>query len=385
LENKRILKLIAKEQLSVISEEEQKELDEWIESSPLNRQFYDRFINEEDPDDKNDGQYSADASWKRFEKNYGTISLNMPKRRWWKESYIPYVAAACIILIISAVLFYRPNFPKTSSGKCIAVIKRSDGAILKVYDSEKKVLADAEGIQIINEGNGRLKYKRYGSNLNLPVTTFDTIITPVGGKCEVLLVDGSKVCLNALSTLGFPANLNDEERLVTLSGEGYFDVNSKYSPVLGNKIPFVVDVNGSKVNVLGTRFNIKAYDDEQIATTTLFEGSVKIVTKDSSAVLKPGQQVKVNKKGGLSIVKPNNLDNAVAWEKGEMTFEDNSLDEIMRQASRWYEMDFVCEKNCNEHFKATISKKESLMSFLQALENTGQVHFKIEGKKIIAR
>jgi ferric-dicitrate binding protein FerR (iron transport regulator) len=139
------------------------------------------------------------------------------------------------------------------------------------------------------------------------------------------------------------------------------------------------------VNVLGTRFNIKAYDDEQITTTTLFEGSVKIVTIDSCAVLKAGQEVKINRRGGLSIDKPNNLDNALAWEKGEMTFEDNSLDEIMRQAGRWYEMDFVCEKNCNDHFKATISKKESLMSLLQALENTGQVHFKIEGKKIIAR
>lgn len=372
--------------LYALSEEEQRELDEWIASSPQNRKFYDR-VSHEDYLARNEEEQSifdTDASWKRFEQNYGTSSLNMPKRRWWKNPYV--AAAASIIIIISAVLlFCQLNSPKTTSGKCIAVIKRSDGAILKVYDSEKKVLADAQGIQIINEGNGRLKYKRDGRKLNLPVTTFDTIITPVGGNCEVLLVDGSKVSLNALSTLVFRTNLNDEERLVTLSGEGFFEVNSKYSPVLGKKIPFVVSVNGSKVNVLGTRFNIKAYDDEPITTTTLLEGAVKIVTKDSSAVLKPGQQVNVNKKGGLSIVKPGNLNNAVSWEKGEMTFEDNPLDEIMRQASRWYDMDFVCEKNCNEHFKATISKKESLMSFLQALENTGQVHFKIEGKKIIAR
>jgi transmembrane sensor len=374
LENKRILKLIAKEQLSVVTEEEQKELDEWIESSPENRQYYDQFTNEEGLDDKNDGYYGADASWKRFEQNYyGAVSLNDPKRSWRRKWY---AVAAGIILVLSigSYLLYPSN---KISGKCIAVIKRSDGTILKVYDSEKKILTDENGVEVVNEGNGALKYNQTGNSFNVRSEMVDTITTPVGEQCEVTLTDGSRVWLNARSKLIVPVTFNEKVRLVTLSGEGYFEVNSKNSPVLGTKVPFVVNVNGSKVEVLGTRFNVMAYENELTTTTTLYEGAVKLVTMDSSAVLKPGQQVFVNKRGGLSIVN--------AWKNGEMRFEDNSLEEIMLQVSRWYNIEFVCEGNCGKHFKITLLKTYSLTSVLQALENTGSVHFKIEGKKIIAR
>jgi hypothetical protein len=411
LENNRILKLIAKEQLSVISEEEQKELDEWIESSPLNRQFYDRFINEDDVDDKNDGQYSADASWKRFEqKYYGTVRLKKPKQNWWNNTYVggaarvilalatrsklkrrwwrsPYgvATAACLILIVLAGIFYWRYSSNTISGKCIAVIKRSDGAILKVYESEKKVLADAEGIQIINEGNGKLKYTRGDSNLSDKENIVDSITTHTGGQCNITLIDGTKIWLNARSTLVVPANLNHKERLVALSGEGYFEVNPQISPVNKSKRAFIVKVKDVKVNVLGTHFNIMAYDDEQTISTTLFEGAVKIETKDSVAKLIPGQQANISKTGSMVIIHPADVNNSISWKNGRMKFDKCRLDSIMRQAARWYDMEFVCEGNCHKLYTITLMKNEALMTILQDLEKAEGVRFDIQGKKIIAR
>jgi transmembrane sensor len=382
---RRIVKLIAKKHVSALSEEEQRELDEWIASSPFNRQFYDQFNDEEYLARNKEEQNSidTDASWKRFEQAYfNTTNLNKRKRSR-RNTYL--AVAASVLLIFSLSFFYWFLSSNKTTGKIIAIIKRSDGSILELVDSGKKILADVNGIQIINEGNGHLRYKRVGDNINTATPTIDTIITPIGGQCQVTLVDGTKVWLNAQSYLIFPTNLNDTERLVTLSGEGYFEVNPQSSPVAGTKIPFVVWANDVKVNVLGTHFNVMAYGNEQTTTTTLIEGSVKIETKDSTALLKPGQQAKVGKYGSLNIVKQVDVHGAVSWKDGEMKFEECPLDSIMRQAARWYDMEFVCEKNCSKLYGTTLLKKDSLKVFLQTLETTGTVHFNIDGKKIIAR
>lgn len=408
--NRRIVKLIAKSILLALSAEEQKELDEWIASSPQNRKFYDQFTDEDylARNEREQSIFDTDASWKRFEqKYYGTVRLKKPKRSWWSNTYVagaarvilalatpsklkrswwrrPYVVVASI-LIFWVVFFYWLNSPVNTSGKCIAIIKRSDGAVLKVYDSEKKVLANAEGIQIVNEGHGKLKYTRGDNNIGDKGNVFDSIITLTGGQCNITLIDGTKIWLNARSTLGVPANLNDKERLVALSGEGYFEVNPQISPVNKTKRAFIVKANDIKVNVLGTHFNVMAYDNEQTISTTLLEGTVVIETKDSVARLIPGQQANINKSGGMEIFHPANVNDLVSWKNGSILFDECRLDSIMRQVARWYDMEFVCGDKCHERYRIILKRDIPFETVKQTLERIGSFKVELQGKKIIIR
>jgi transmembrane sensor len=194
------------------------------------------------------------------------------------------------------------------------------------------------------------------------------------------------VWLNAASSLRFPTSFNGREREVELQGEAYFEVAKNPS------MPFKVHIPGKKgtragngidVRVLGTHFNINAYDDEPLVKTTLLEGAVKIVSGENVTYLNPGNQAQVDELGDMKFISNANVEEAVAWKNGLFQFRSADIETIMRQVARWYDVDIEYEKKVDEKFYVEISRNINASNVFKILELTDAVHFKIEGRKIL--
>jgi ferric-dicitrate binding protein FerR (iron transport regulator) len=211
---------------------------------------------------------------------------------------------------------------------------------------------------------------------------YNTITTPRGGQYQVTLSDGTKVWLNAASSIRFPVLFTGNERKVEITGEAYFEVAKNVSK------PFKVKTISSEVEVLGTHFNVNAYDDEAVAKTTLLEGLVKVSVpqtggKLAARFLQPGQQSGITKDGRISVLNNADTEEAVAWKNGRFQFRSADLKSILRQISRWYDVDVVYKGNVDLHFTGQLTRDDYVSKVFDKLALTGEVHFKIEGKKII--
>ncbi|WP_431214512.1 FecR family protein [Puia sp. P3] len=192
------------------------------------------------------------------------------------------------------------------------------------------------------------------------------------------LADGSKVWLNASSSLVYPTTFTGKDRTVELTGEAYFQVAKKAG------CPFFVNINGVRVEVLGTAFNINGYDDEPVIKTTLAEGVVRVEAAGRRLVLKPGQQAVSEGNGKALRLEPDaDLDEALAWKNGVFNFNRLDIGTVMRQISRWYDVDVVYEGvRPAGHFSGMISRNTSVSTVLKLLE-FGGVHFRVAGQKIV--
>jgi len=234
-------------------------------------------------------------------------------------------------------------------------------------------------VTVVKSKDGQVVYKS-ASALPSATVSYNTITTPRGGQYKVVLPDGSEVVLNSMSSLKFPTAFSKNERLVSLTGEGYFEIKRN------EKAAFKVNVNGKQVvEVLGTHFNIMAYDDEPLIKTTLLEGSVHIsVNKsDSGLILKPGQQALQSASGELNMKELSDPDQMVAWKNGLTSFSKSDIKSIMRQVARWYDVEIEYRPGVpNRSFSGDISRSSSISSLLKILE-LNDIHFVVEGKKII--
>jgi ferric-dicitrate binding protein FerR (iron transport regulator) len=207
----------------------------------------------------------------------------------------------------------------------------------------------------------------------------NTIQTPRGGQYQVILPDGTKVWLNAASSLTYPTAFTGGDRAVQLRGEAYFEV-------AGNKEkPFKVMVGNMQVNVLGTHFNVMAYEDENAIQTTLLEGAVQVTNGGVSHLLKPGQEGRLDRSSDAFRLLDVDADEAVAWKNGVFQFGGISIETVMRQIVRWYDVDVEYQGRTNEHFRGTISRSANASEVFKMLELTGAVHFTIDGKKVIVK
>ena len=169
----------------------------------------------------------------------------------------------------------------------------------------------------------------------------------------------------------------EKERRVEITGEAYLEVSKNRDK------PFIVTVNNAEVQVLGTHFNINSYNDEDDVKTTLLEGSVKFVNGGNANILKPGQQSQLTKDGAVKVVSDVDVDKVVAWKNGFFHFESAGIETIMRQLSRWYDVEIEYKGKTDDLFIAEMRRNIKLSDALKALELTGRVRFEIEGKKII--
>lgn len=326
--------------------------------------------------------------------------------------YWPSVAAALLVFCLLGVMVKSYLDKKGAKyAPVIADVNKvkigGNKAILTLANGKKIVLSDAVNGKIAQQGNirisktadGQLVYTVAGSAENAAgKLAYNTIETPRGGQYQINLPDGSKVWLNAASSLRFPVRFNGDKRQVELSGEGYFEIKH-IEPVKGESVPFLVktvlhmaDRGGQTVEVLGTHFNINAYSDESAIKTTLLEGSVRVTASAVAGadkqtlgfkLLKPGQQSVLNS-NELTVVKAD-TEAAIAWKNGSFRFNDESLESIMRKVSKWYDVDVIYqnEKLKTETFSGFTTRFANVSELLKTLELTDVVRFKIEGNKII--
>jgi transmembrane sensor len=299
-------------------------------------------------------------------------------------------AAAVIIFAVSGLLFFRNNSANTSVPRSATagVIKQNDvapganKAILTLASGKKVILnsvtngtiAQHGGIVVKKLADGKLQYTVQGSQV--ADIANNTISTPRGGQYQIMLADGTKVWLNAASSLKFPTAFKGKERTVELTGEAYFEVAKN------KEMPFTVKFNNTQVQVLGTHFDIMAYPDETETKTTLVEGSVRVSNNTDMQILMPGQQAIAVKNGHMQIVKAN-VEEALAWKNGYFIFRNADLRQIMKQAERWYDVDVVYDGDIKSRtFGGRISKYKNISELLKNLELAGNIHFKVSGNKV---
>jgi len=300
-------------------------------------------------------------------------------RRWsW--------AAASIILLLTAGIYYWQHQPLKQQRAAIVkpadeVAQGANTAILTLADGSKITL-DSTANQVIRQGATAIRQQgdslHYEAKEKGPLIAYNTLATPRGSQFQVTLSDGTKVWLNAASSLQFPVAFSGGERIVKLTGEAYFEV-------AGNpQQPFKVVTGGMEVQVLGTRFNLSAYEDESTVKTTLLQGAVKLVSPASQVVLQPGEQGLLPSPLAAFRVRTVNPEDAVAWKNGFFAFDNAGIREVMQQIARWYDVEVVFEdNNIKRNFGGTVSRYKDVTAVLKRLEMTGVIHFKMEGRKII--
>jgi ferric-dicitrate binding protein FerR (iron transport regulator) len=269
-----------------------------------------------------------------------------------------------------------PQRPEKLPGRNTAILTLGDNSTVDLGNSGDKVIGPQGRSQVVMAG-GRLAYLQQKTVTS--VVAYNRITTPRGGEFAVTLSDGTRVWLNAASALRFPTSFTGPAREVELDGEAYFEV-------AGDKEhPFEVKIREKKVQVLGTQFNIMGYDDEAAIVTTLVKGSVQVVSPGQpSRVLVPGQHAIINNHVSDIQVEQADVDEETAWKNGRTYFNGADIRQIMRQVSRWYNVDvqFLGEVN-KLRFTCTVARKDKLSKLLQLLEMTGTVRFTMEGNTII--
>lgn len=314
------------------------------------------------------------------------------KERVLKPIWYSIAAAAAVLLVVSGLYFFNDQndgslqnrtaknllgnkINDISPGRQAATLILANGSKIDLDGADQGEIAQQNGVSIVKTADGKLVYTTH--NLIANTTEFNTLSTVKGQQYQVILPDGSKVWLNAASSLTYPANFARlKNRMVQLSGEAYFEVAKDKSH------PFIVKTDKQQVEVLGTHFNINSYDDEMATTTTLLEGSVKVYNGKGESVLLPGQQSTLAK-SKMEISKAD-VNETIAWKNGDFIFNNEEFGSILRQLSRWYNVDIVDNGQHKDlRLSGTISRSKNISTVLKALEVTGEVKFTIEGKIVV--
>jgi transmembrane sensor len=337
-----------------------------------------------------------DLSDEKIEKIGQEIWLNLPKpqlRVVNKSLWLRVAAAAAVLVFLSAGLYFM--FNGANGGRNSVVYKTdikpgSNQAILTLASGKTIVLTGAKNGELANDGNAIISKAANGEvtynandTTNQTSIAFNTMTTPRSGQYHLVLADGTNVWLNAESSIKYPTVFAGSERKVEITGEAYFEVAHNAAK------PFRVVTNGQVVEVLGTHFNVNAYADEPVVKTTLLEGSVKVMQNENVALLIPGQQAQVNRgaiNAAIKVIENADTDEATAWKNGLFQFNKASIESIMRQASRWYnvEVSYTDNKRPVKTFTGNISRNSNLSQLLEILSYTGS-RFEIDGKKIIVK
>ncbi|WP_295125617.1 FecR family protein [uncultured Chitinophaga sp.] len=302
-------------------------------------------------------------------------------RPMWKRMAVAAVLAGAV-----ALAWYQ--FAGTTTGKQMArrqyqndvmpganraTLTLADGSVVDLEKALNGQVAQQGGSHIVKNGED-ISY--YGSEAAGAIQ-YNTLATPRGGQFKLMLPDGTVVWLNAASSLRYPTAFAGNTRTVELSGEAYFEVAKNAA------MPFVVTLaDASQVEVLGTSFNVSAYNDESTQATTLVEGAVRVRRGTVAEVLKPGQQA-LTVQGDLSVNNKADVAAVTAWKNGQFLFNDTDIETVMKQLARWYNIEVVYENGpVKEYFNGTIPRNAPLSQVLELLELTELVHFKIEGNKV---
>lgn len=254
-----------------------------------------------------------------------------------------------------------------------AILTLAGGSNIILDSAANGTLVRQGNVDIVKLSNGQLAYKSKGEND--ATALYNTLSTPRGGQYRLTLPDGSRVWLNAASSIRYPTAFSGKERRVELTGEAYFEIAKNAA------MPFAVSKGGVAITVLGTNFNVNAYPDEATMKVTLLEGSVRVTQGGAADLLQAGQQARIGK--DIQVTGKVDVDEVMAWKNGKFIFGDRTdIATIMRQVARWYDVEVEYQGTVTQHFWGTISRDVNVSRIFRMLEATGGVHFKIGGKKV---
>lgn len=378
--------LIAKYVSGELTTEEEARLSEWRKGSPEHEALFQKICSEEHlrKQAQRSRLFDPAEGWKKVEKR---IHAN---QRWSMSTRLLSYAAAIMLPIILAGAFIRfisPTlFPERNAITAQDIQPGSPRATLTL-DNGQTIYLDSHTDEMLEQTNGNrvridstlLDYRTdelQNGISDAPI--YNKVETPHGGEYNLLLSDGTKVHLNAMTSLRFPVNFGEGKREVELEGEAFFEVTKTGQP-------FTVQVNGMQVEVLGTTFNVSAYPQEEYQTT-LVSGSVRVKSDNGeSCLLVPSQQASLTP--GTDGIEIRTVDTAfyTSWTKGKIYFKDQRLEDIMTILSRWYDMEVVyADKDTKDVlFGCHVDRYSEITPFVHLLEETGKVHVKIDGKRII--
>lgn len=342
----------------------------------------------------NEHPFLPEATWQeKMNALIAEAQEHRPAVKLKKQRSSRWAAAAAVVLLLSTGLYFYLQHSKRPEKVIVnhtentvtqqdirpggnkAVLTLGNGTTIILDSAANGMVARQGGTRILKLNNGQLAYNNKGGGGQEVV--YNTLTTPRGGKYQLTLPDGSEVWLNAASSIKFPTAFVGSMRQVQVSGEAYFEIAPHPSQ------PFEVTVGNMKVQVLGTHFDVMAYPDEASIRTTLLQGSVKVLQGNAEVLLKPGQQAQVNGKGEINLVPGVDMDKAIAWKNGLFWFDHEDIRSVMRQISRWYNVDVDIEGNIDQHFSGTLPRDVNVSKVFEVLEGTGGIHFKIEQQKII--
>jgi ferric-dicitrate binding protein FerR (iron transport regulator) len=307
-----------------------------------------------------------------------------------------YLAAAALLVFVALTVVFWPSGKKQNHA--VSAIKNqrpapdiapgSDNAILTLGDGTRIVLNKVSNGTLVSQGgvkvlklNGQITYQPPHNSAQQPV--YNTITTAKGNQYELILCDGSKVWLNASSSIRFPVVFSGSERKVEITGEAYFEVTK--NPLKPFKVAIHSGMHEAEVEVLGTHFNVNAYDDEPDVKTTLLEGSVRIKNESAMKIISPGQQARFSGGSGISVQNNVDLAQVIAWKQGYFSFDNIGLRALMRQVARWYDVDIqFADGVTDDGFTGKISRSVPLSRLLEVLE-FNDIHVTVEGRKIMIK
>ena len=391
-----------------ISKKEEEELFVWIKNKDHDEQlsiFLAEMVDSQEPDEQYNKEHWEGIIRQIVESNFiqeSDLASGRGKGRTekkWVDFWVRGVAAIIVVSLLSIGTYWLMKDRKISSleiadvsarykndvppGRNKAILTLGDSSKIVLNDVHKGKLAQQGGSEVMKLLDGKLAYSVGGKTTDEKIM-YNTVSTPRGGQYEITLPDGTQVWLNAVSSLRFPTRFGGDKREVTLTGEAYFEVakNPRKPFFVHIAFPGHRERPAATVRVLGTHFNIMAYEDEKTVNTSLFEGAVSLLRSSGNPIeIVPGQQVQLKNDNSVKIVHAN--DNAIAWKKGLFSFKSEHIQTIMRRAARWYDLKVTYMGTPTpDTFSGTISRSVNLSQLLKILEMSG-VKFIIDGRKII--
>ncbi|EDM37747.1 putative anti-sigma factor [Pedobacter sp. BAL39] len=301
------------------------------------------------------------------------------------------VAATLLIMLGTSLLLYKYTINTSNDlasqgedilpGRAQAALTLADGSVVSLSDQPRGRLALQDGIPVKKTDDGEIVYDTDKEALATS-HAFNKIVTPKGGQYRVILPDGTKAWLNAASSLSYPLKFKSGERRVRMTGEVYFEVAKVILPGSGIRVPFYVDTEKQQVQVLGTHFNVSAYQDEPVVKTTLLEGSVKVLSRNGhSAMLRPGQLAVL---AGKIEVKKADMEQEMAWKNGDFIFRGETLESALRRVSRWYDVQVDCPEQLGKlRLNGMISRNQPLSTIIDMIQLTKLAKITVKERRLI--
>lgn len=388
-QNKKIAELISGEIQEILSAEERETLVNWISESEENKRLYYRLRNSYNFREwrKSVEKIDTDTCWKEL-----YPFLTEEKRKYRSLQILKYAAVILFPLLITGVAYYLATRQKSESvqelQQSVQTIQPGTSKAVLILNDGKAVTLDAQrGLQIkeadgtnIEKTEGQLSYTPLSKRTD-HTPLYNTIRIPRGGEYSLILADGTRVYLNAMSEFKYPVQFNKRARVVELTGEAYFEVTP-------SNIPFIVKTHDMKIKVLGTAFNVNAYKNSGKVITTLVHGKVKVEAKNTMGgnyILSPDEQAVFNADDLHWDVKKVDVNLYTGWKDGEFIFYDQRLEEIMEILSRWYSADvqYTSQSIRDLRFSGSLNKYNDLWEILEIIQSTNKVKIEINNTTIL--